>query len=40
VLGVVLSGSAVLQRMRDRLVWHWNGYDAQHRTPLSALCGQ
>ena len=29
VLGVVLSGNAVLQRMRDRLVWDQSGQDAQ-----------
>ena len=40
VLGVVLSGSAVLQRMRDRLVRHWDSQDAQHRTAPGTLCRQ
>ena len=30
VLGVVLSGSAVLQRMRDRLIWNQCSQDAQY----------
>ena len=40
VLGVVLSGRALLQGMRDQLVGEQCGQDAQHRTASGALCGE
>ena len=40
ILGVVLSGSAVLQRMAEDLYGISDGDDAQHRTTPGSLCGQ